>query len=98
MMSKMGKATSSHFNALNPKKYKQTARKQFNLDRLLDPSLRVQKASKHEADYELIKMKQSFKPIEIKNPETKAQTTTTTPAAKKSLVSPSFSPRHRILR
>lgn len=88
MMSKMGKATSSHFNSLNPKKFKQTTKKRFNVDRLLDPSLRVQKASRLEADYDLIKMKHSFMPIETKHIEIKAQSASTTPAGKKGLASP----------
>jgi len=53
----MGRATSSHFYALNPNRKKNIPLK-FDPEKLLNPSLRAEKVE--EVDWELIKLKKTF--------------------------------------
>jgi hypothetical protein len=53
----MGRATSSHFYALNPNRKKNIPLK-FDPEKLLNPSLRAEKIE--EVDWELIKLKKTF--------------------------------------
>jgi|LakMenEpi03Aug12_release.lakeMendotaPanAssembly.Ray.scaffolds.fasta_scaffold1984248_1 hypothetical protein len=61
MKSRMGKATSSHFHALNPaiQKHK-TEANAFDPDKLLNPTLRTKSKANLNLDLEMIKVKQMF--------------------------------------